>query len=278
MLYECDSTCCICEKPTLRPEIHHIDNNRANTVPDNLVVLCRNCHAEFTLDDGCNKLTPEQIKEKKEDLVKRIADRRKFNISNTHKNPEQELLLESLAIMEVRKIRYGLIEREKEWEGVEEKLGILSHYGHNYGFNVKNEVLYVLSFLTGQTALDMPSSVAHGIWTTALGSLPIRSLVHKDRRGLTKNELSLLEEVCELGFEVTYDGIKRLHDIKVVEAGSHMLGDMLRYAVLNNHKDLQKVAEERFKDVVETAEEDFGWKFPEAAELLKKEILYSKSR
>ena len=49
---QADYTCYICQQcqidsPTLILNVHHIDYNPQNNEPDNLVVLCRDCHVRL---------------------------------------------------------------------------------------------------------------------------------------------------------------------------------------------------------------------------------------
>ena len=44
MLARDDYRCCACGRSASRFEIHHIDGDRRNDVPENLAVYCRSCH------------------------------------------------------------------------------------------------------------------------------------------------------------------------------------------------------------------------------------------
>jgi len=46
LLYNAAKTCCVCRIPRAPVEIHHIDENPANNIEENLVVICKNCHEE----------------------------------------------------------------------------------------------------------------------------------------------------------------------------------------------------------------------------------------
>ena len=57
-----DRTCCVCRVKGKPFQIHHIDENPANNEPDNLAVLCLECHNETQIQGGFGrKLNAEQI-------------------------------------------------------------------------------------------------------------------------------------------------------------------------------------------------------------------------
>jgi hypothetical protein len=73
ILFESDRRCCVCrgERPV---QIHHIDENPNNSLPDNLCVLCFDCHLDTQLRGGFNrKLDAAQILLYKQDWLKRVA-------------------------------------------------------------------------------------------------------------------------------------------------------------------------------------------------------------
>ncbi len=48
-------TCCICNEPRKHVETHHIDGDTANNAPENIAVLCRDCHSRVTGDEGLGR-------------------------------------------------------------------------------------------------------------------------------------------------------------------------------------------------------------------------------
>lgn len=57
-------TCCVCRVPNLPIEIHHIDGNPGNNDPENLAVVCRNCHSRVTGDEGLGRrYSPAEVTE-----------------------------------------------------------------------------------------------------------------------------------------------------------------------------------------------------------------------
>ena len=48
-------TCCICHEERKHVQIHHIDGNSANSVWENLAVVCLDCHSRVTGDEGLGR-------------------------------------------------------------------------------------------------------------------------------------------------------------------------------------------------------------------------------
>jgi len=62
VLYKSAKTCCVCRTPRAPVEVHHIDQNPANNVEDNLIAICRNCHDEaHTRRSLSQNLTPARL-------------------------------------------------------------------------------------------------------------------------------------------------------------------------------------------------------------------------
>jgi hypothetical protein len=52
VMFDSDSRCCKCHERKLSVQIHHIDENPANNDPDNLALLCLECHDETQVTGG----------------------------------------------------------------------------------------------------------------------------------------------------------------------------------------------------------------------------------
>ena len=75
-LFDSDRTCCICQgkKPV---QIHHIDENPANNYPENLAVLCFDCHHDTQIRGGFGrKLDAEQVRLYRNDWLNQVRRRR----------------------------------------------------------------------------------------------------------------------------------------------------------------------------------------------------------
>lgn len=76
ILYKTAKTCCVCRIPRTPVEIHHIDQNPANNVEENLIAICRNCHDEAHTKHALSKnLTAERLIEFKERWEQEVAER-----------------------------------------------------------------------------------------------------------------------------------------------------------------------------------------------------------
>lgn len=77
VLFEHDRTCCICRTKGRSPQIHHIDDNPANNDPENLSVLCLECHRDTQLVGGFDrKLDAHQVRLYRNDWRRVVADAR----------------------------------------------------------------------------------------------------------------------------------------------------------------------------------------------------------
>ena len=74
VLFASDRTCCVCRikgKPT---QIHHIDENPAHNVFENLAVLCFDCHNLTQIRGGFhNKLDAAQVLRYRDDWLNKVA-------------------------------------------------------------------------------------------------------------------------------------------------------------------------------------------------------------
>lgn len=55
LLFRSEHTCCICRIRNKHVQIHHIDRNPSNNKPDNLAVVCLDCHSQVTGRSGLGK-------------------------------------------------------------------------------------------------------------------------------------------------------------------------------------------------------------------------------
>jgi hypothetical protein len=55
LLFENKHQCCICREPNKPVHIHHIDDNPANSDPQNLAVLCLDHHSAVTGNEGLGR-------------------------------------------------------------------------------------------------------------------------------------------------------------------------------------------------------------------------------
>lgn len=76
VLYKSAKTCCVCREPGKPVEIHHIDEDPANNVEENLIGICRNCHDEaHTTHRLSQNLTPDRLRGFKSQWEAEVANR-----------------------------------------------------------------------------------------------------------------------------------------------------------------------------------------------------------
>ncbi len=277
-------TCCVCRIKNKTYHIHHIDSNRNNNELDNLAILCVDpCHNQASIKGGLGrKLNPETIKKYRADWLELIAQERKSTVRvfrneivKTKKKDltESEKLLEALTIIEVRKLGYK-IEASYDWVEIEKSLKLLAEYSmYESSDSVKGEILSSVQLLIyklrNKNKFKAIESIPQLIDNIILESMPIHCLVAKDFRKLNETQHDHLIIGGELGFELAVFGIKYLRDIEIVKSGTSTLWAILRYAVLNNLRALQKRIEEHFTSLLETTQWAPGGVFNEAVNEIK---------
>jgi len=87
-----DRTCCVCRVRGKPFQIHHIDENPANNEPNNLVVLCLECHNETQIRGGFGrKLNADQIILYRDDWLIQVAKTRAANIERDKQAYPQQI-------------------------------------------------------------------------------------------------------------------------------------------------------------------------------------------
>lgn len=77
VLFRADRTCCVCRARHKPVQLHHIDEDPANSVFENLATLCLECHNDTQLRGGFGrKLDAAQVKRYREDWHAKVAEAR----------------------------------------------------------------------------------------------------------------------------------------------------------------------------------------------------------
>ena len=78
VLFQSDRTCCVCRMRGRPVQIHHLDEDSANHAPDNLAVLCFDCHRDTQVKGGFDrKLESRQVRLYRDDWYGHVTRRRK---------------------------------------------------------------------------------------------------------------------------------------------------------------------------------------------------------
>lgn len=253
LLYETDSTCCICQKPGRSIQFHHIDGDPSNIDFQNLAVLCHDHHDQASMRSRLSRgLTPGLVRKHMDDWLRRVRSRRAIPAA-IRSNLAHEAMLETLAVHEIRKIHSALM--EATWGGKVLLLNLLNPYtDFRYGYESRTEILSTLNHLAGETRMGMPYEVACKIGNLTESVLPIFSLVRPARTQPKKKDITLLREATDIGSNIAYDAAKYLRDIGVATEGSSLLWTVLRFAHLNNIQGLRKEILDEFHSLEKTAE------------------------
>ncbi len=259
ILFEADRTCCICEDSSKPVQIHHLDGNSNNNATNNLVVLCLDHHHEASVGSGIGRgLTAGQIQKYHDKWLEKIHNKRGSVLKTFTINEEShECLLEALACHEIRKIKTLLF--ETEWDKQIPIINSLYQYSsYSYGYYARAEILYTLNVLADRTRSGMPVKIVSEIENLAFSTLPIISLVHRSKEPISENTKKLFRSSMEVGFSISYDGVKYLRNLKIVAAGARILSATLRYAHLNDLQDLKVEVLEEFSRLIDQGtEKDF---------------------
>lgn len=77
VMFASDRTCCVCRSAGKPVQIHHIDENPANNIEENLAVLCLECHDDTQLIGGFGrKLNAPLVSKYKTEWCASVARRR----------------------------------------------------------------------------------------------------------------------------------------------------------------------------------------------------------
>ncbi len=93
-----DRTCCVCRVKGKPFQIHHIDEDPANNDPQNLAVLCLECHNETQIRGGFGrKLNANQIILYRDDWLTQVAKSRAASVNQDTPAYQQQIELKQVA-------------------------------------------------------------------------------------------------------------------------------------------------------------------------------------
>ena len=81
VLFRSHRTCCVCRNSHRPIQIHHIDENPDNSKPENLAVLCFDCHRDTQIRGGFDrKLDAAQVVKYRDDWYLRVEEGRREQV------------------------------------------------------------------------------------------------------------------------------------------------------------------------------------------------------
>jgi hypothetical protein len=153
ILFESDHTCCICRMKGKDVQIHHIDGNNSNRKPDNLAVVCLDCHSRVTGKRGLGKsYRPGEIRRYKRSWEMHVEDSRKIH------RPQIKYKKELISHIDI--IICEILAMKKNNSRVEELINVLYEIHLWRGDRViDSKILEGLGHLAVMSGLD-PSKIA----------------------------------------------------------------------------------------------------------------------
>jgi hypothetical protein len=77
VIFASDATCCVCRERGKAVQVHHVDEDPANNVFENLAVLCLACHNDTQLTGGFGrKINATLVVKYRDEWLGRVTQRR----------------------------------------------------------------------------------------------------------------------------------------------------------------------------------------------------------
>jgi hypothetical protein len=257
VMYKSDRLCPVCGE--LGHQIHHLDENPSNNDPDNLMLLCFIHHDEATSKKKLSrKLSAGLLRKYRNEHYEKIVLKRKpiVRTIDGQSIPQSDdvafmAALDAIVCVEVEKINAKL--STKDWKLVENTIYNLNSFPRSIGFRARASILDVLYTLSTNTRHNMPLSVARAINNITLNTLPIRSYSETNIVTVSDSEQQLLRTGVHIGYDVAYDAIKYLQNIKIVDEGIQIMWYVFSYAHINKVTELENHSLEEFNSLMEVA-------------------------
>ena len=267
LLWQAGHTCCLCP-PRRDVQFHHFDGNPADNSPENLILLCPNCHSEVERTGGFGRrFTKTELRKYRDEWFAQVRDRRRY-VASTQSNDE----FTAIAAFDVRRMCYEIEVARANWSVLEDKLLKLIPYARDFGYRVKSEVAYAASIASDGAWQGMTVDVTRALQTVLLEILPIgfgglRAPLH---RKVSKHEEELARRVISTARGVTWDACRYLRNPEVLEEATYVLFAALRFARLNKLNKIEGEALEAFNACAAICDETRNdVTFPEGRTILK---------
>ena len=256
--YRSDMLCAVCRAPG--DHIHHLDHESSNHNPDNLILLCFRHHNAATIKSSLSrKFSKGVLLRYRDQHYKQLEQRRALSPINTSSNKvmgvtEQALFqttIDAMVCIEVEKIKNHF--KALHWPLIQKHIYTLNMFPLGIGPRARKAILYALDDISSNTRHKMPLIIAQSIREIASNILPYRSFLVKNRQPMNKTEKEILSIGITIGFDIAYDAVKYLNNIKIADQGAQILWQVLSFVSSNKIKDVMKYASEEFLRAEETA-------------------------
>lgn len=241
VMIECDRICCVCRRRDA-VQIHHLNEVPTDHHFENLAALCFDCHDATQVTGGFGRRLREgEVRIARDRWYATVRQRREAALPRPDLSDSIDFttVLEAVAVVRIREIGLHV--------GRGGELDSLYTFINGFGPRVALEALDVLSHaaLRGRDSADR----ADHLCDLVRAFLPLHSLVGPRYRPLSPEERAVLLAATEIGREVAYHAARRSGDLAVLNAGGRVLWSILRFAVLNEERQLRESTASIFEEL-----------------------------
>jgi hypothetical protein len=236
LIFASDSRCCVCKEPGVH--VHHIDGNHRDHDHENLAFLCFSCHDKASKVGGLSSKLPVITVRMYRDhwhaavLARREAERRGPLVPQKEGEVDwRGLLLDMLAVMEVRKVSFLTPEGWDDDEARTHRVRSLFPYTFGYGVDVRLEVVDAVHELAGPWSWRTPRELAEAMGHILYDTLPIGE--QDGASPLTLPQRKLFTRGAQVAVNIAYHAGRYMEDLCAVQAGCKVLEKILRRAFLS---------------------------------------------
>lgn len=263
ILYAADHRCSKCHGSEHDVQIHHIDGEPANNLDSNLIVLCLNCHSEVERKGGLGKAFS-------------AGELWRYRTSWEHEvGRQREQLLDfdaALAVFEIKKLSnrlQAIPEYKSRLDDATEIVWNIYHWCELADRKIRGEAASAVYAATIRVMRDRASRE----FVDALSAVLNNSLPPSFNFScpypypIDPADQALIEHVANSATNLVNSACNYVRDDpSIAEASFHLLGNLLRLALLNDLTELQERLESDFKECMRVA-----W-HPEHIPLLEEEL------
>lgn len=219
---------------------------------------------------GKYELLGSEIQERIRAIMEREIDEASLQL----KEKITKLENEGGPALEVKRIRFE-IEATNKWQELERLVLKLLPYAREFDIPIKHEVVSAVYEVTWRTKEGMTSDVADAADAVLSELMPFHAggLVVRSSEEISVEDRALLERIENQAFEITWQACRYLRDTKVLSVGARRYYTLIRYAALNDLRQLAARFIRNLRRCRDTCNELRGGKdFPEGKEIVDENI------